>query len=134
MDGILLLLPILVPILGGLAVLGIHNMKTRRLTVTLLLVFQIFVVLEVARNDTEPFVLLQLTDGARLVLQADSLGRLFANLICLIWFAVAVFAFEYMNHEGHRERFFGFYLMTLGALMGICFAGNLVTLYLFFMR
>ena len=47
MDGILLLLPILVPILGGLAVLGIHNMKTRRLTVTLLLVFQIFVVLEV---------------------------------------------------------------------------------------
>ena len=64
MDGILLLLPILVPILGGLAVLGIHNMKTRRLTVTLLLVFQIFVVLEVARNDTEPFVLLQLTDGA----------------------------------------------------------------------
>ena len=52
MDGILLLLPILVPILGGLAVLGIHNMKTRRLTVTLLLVFQIFVVLEVARNDT----------------------------------------------------------------------------------
>ena len=132
MDGILLLLPILVPILGGLAVLGIHNMKTRRLTVTLLLVFQIFVVLEVARNDTEPFVLLQLTDGARLVLQADSLGRLFANLICLIWFAVAVFAFEYMNHEGHRERFFGFYLMTLGALMGICFAGNLVTLYLFY--
>ena len=46
--------------------------------------------------------------------------------------AVAVFAFEYMNHEGHRERFFGFYLMTLGAMMGVCFAGNLVTLYLFY--
>ena len=41
------------------------------------------------------------------------LGRLFAMLICLIWLAVAVFAFEYMNHEGHRERFFGFYLMTM---------------------
>ena len=74
MDGILLLLPILVPILGGLAVLGIHNMKTRRLTVTLLLVFQIFVVLEVARNDTEPFVLLQLTDGARLGIPAPDLA------------------------------------------------------------
>ena len=37
-----------------------------------------------------------------------------------------------MNHEGHRERFFGFYLMTLGAMMGVCFAGNLVTLYLFY--
>ena len=45
---------------------------------------------------------------------------------------MAVFAFEYMNHEGHRERFFGFYLMTLGAMMGVCFAGNLVTLYLFY--
>ena len=84
MDGILLLLPILVPILGGLAVLGIHNMNTRRVTVTLLLVFQIFVVLEVARNDTDPFVLLTFTEGVRLVLRADSLGRLFANLICLI--------------------------------------------------
>ena len=37
-----------------------------------------------------------------------------------------------MNHEGHRERFFGFYLLTLGALMGVCLAGNLVTLYLFY--
>lgn len=49
-----------------------------------------------------------------------------------MWFAVAFFAFEYMNHEGHRERFFGFYLLTLGALMGVCLSGNLVTLYLFY--
>ena len=59
-----------------------------------------------------------LTEGVRFVLRPDALGRLFAELICAVWFAVAFFAFEYMNHEGHRERFFGFYLLTLGALMG----------------
>ena len=60
-------------------------------------------------------MLLQLTEGCGWCCGPTPWGGLFANLICLIWFAVAVFAFEYMNHEGHRERFFGFYLMTLGA-------------------
>lgn len=75
--------------------------------------------------------MLHLAPGLRIVLQGDALGRFFAALICIIWFAVAFFAYEYMNHEGHRERFFGFYLMTPGRSDGHLLCGNLVTLYLF---
>lgn len=104
----------------------------RRRIVSVILILELLLILPVAFSNTDPYTFLQLAPGIRLVLKADPLGRLFAVLIGLIWFAVAFFAYEYMNHEGHRERFFGFYLMTLGALMGVCFAGNLVTLYMFY--
>ena len=45
---------------------------------------------------------------------------------------MAFFAYEYMQHEGREERFFGFYTMTLGILMGLGLAGNLLTLYMFY--
>ena len=127
-----LVLPILLPVLGGIGVLGIHTLRVRRRAVSLLLAVQLLLVAVVFRMEGEPLVLLTLTEGVRFVLRPDALGRLFAELICAVWFAVAFFAFEYMNHEGHRERFFGFYLLTLGALMGVCLSGNLVTLYLFY--
>ena len=132
MYGNWLILPILCPILGGLLASRINTLQVRRFAVSAILLIQLLLVLPVALFDWEPCVVLKLAPGVRIAFQADGLGRLFAILICLIWFAVAVFAFEYMNHEGHRERFFGFYLITLGALMGVCFAGNLVTLYMFY--
>ena len=132
MSGNWLLVPVLFPIAGGLLAACIHTLQVRRAVVSAILVVELLLLLPAAGADTGPFVLLELAPGARIVLQADALGRMFAVLIALIWFAVAFFAFEYMNHEGHRERFFGFYLMTLGTLMGVCFAGNLVTLYLFY--
>ena len=132
MSGCWLLLPILLPIAGGLAVLGIHNMKLRRRVIFFLLLLQLGLTAFLGVRAQVPAEVLALAGGVRMVLQADTLGRLFAVLICAIWLAVAVFSFEYMNHEGHRERFFGFYLMTLGAMMGVCFAGNLVTLYGFY--
>ena len=113
MPGSWLLLPILFPLLGGLGVLGIHTLKTRRRVIFLLLAVQLALVAVLGARAAEPAQILTLAGGVRLVLQADALGRLFSLLICAVWLAVAVFAFEYMNHEGHRERFFGFYLMTL---------------------
>jgi multicomponent Na+:H+ antiporter subunit D len=110
----------------------IHTLYVRRLVVSTILILQLLLVLPVVFYDATPYTMLELAPGVCLTLQGDPLGRLFAVLICVIWFAVAFFAYEYMNHEGHRERFFGFYLMTLGALMGVCFAGNLVTLYMFY--
>ena len=39
---------------------------------------------------------------------------------------------EYMKHEQNTKRFFVFYIMTLGALIGLSFSGNFITLYLFY--
>ena len=127
-----LLLPVLIPVIGGLVASRIHALQPRRIIVSCILMLQLVVTGSVCMADSVLLGVLELAPGVRIVLQNDPLANLFAMLICVIWFFVALFAFEYMNHEGHRERFFGFYLITLGALMGVCYAGNLVTLYMFY--
>ena len=102
-----LVLPVLFPIFGGLMAARIHTLGARRTVVSTILILQILLVLPAAIYDTPPYTMLHLAPGLRIVLQGDALGRFFAALICIIWFAVAFFAYEYMNHEGHRERFFG---------------------------
>ena len=65
--------------------------------------------------------------GMELCLRLDGTG-----LASLIWVLVVFFAFEYMEHEKEDARFFGCLIMSLGALTGVAWAGNFVTLYLFF--
>ena len=132
MQNIWLLPPILLPILGGLAVFRISSRAVRRPVVFLLTAVEVLLLIPAFQAEDVPLVLLQLAPGIRLMFRIDGVGRLFSTLVCVIWLAVAFFAAEYMNHEQRRARFFGFYLLTQGAMVGICFAGNLPTLYMFY--
>lgn len=131
MQQYLLSVPVLLPLLGGLPVFKMNKREPRRLYVTVLLVLE---VLALSVVDWQGAVLpvLQLWGGARIVLGTDAVGRLFALLVAVLWLIVSVFADEYMTHEHNQARFFGFYVLSLGSLIGICMAGNLVTLYLFY--
>ena len=60
------------------------------------------------------------------------MGKLFAAVVTLIWILAVCFAGEYMKKEREQKRFFGFLLIVYGVLMGLCYAGNLVTFYLFY--
>lgn len=62
----------------------------------------------------------------------DSLGRLFAGIVVLIFLMAGFFSFVYMAHEKNEKRYYSFYLITFGVLMGLDFSGNLVTMYLFY--
>lgn len=132
MSGAWLLLPILLPLLAGVGAMGIRPLRARQIYVAAVLAAEIALTAVLSWSGAAPFTLLRIAPGVEIVLWADRLGRFFALLVSAVWLAAAVFAFEYMNHEEHRERFFGFYLMTLGVMTGICFSANLVTLYLFY--
>ncbi|MDO4749231.1 MAG: proton-conducting transporter membrane subunit [Eubacteriales bacterium] len=132
MSPIMLVLPILCPLIGGLIVLRLHAQTVRRFAVVGIMVAQLASLIPTLLHDIPTLTLLTLTESVRIVLQADAVSRLFAVLISLIWLFVAIFAFEYMTHEKNRERFFSFYLITLSALIGVCFSGNLITLYMFY--
>lgn len=77
-------------------------------------------------------VLFNLVDKIPVYFAIDNLGRLFAGIIIAIFLLVGFFSFVYMVHEQNEKRYYSFYLITFGVLMGLCFAGNLVTLYLFY--
>ncbi|MDE6621795.1 MAG: proton-conducting membrane transporter [Lachnospiraceae bacterium] len=62
----------------------------------------------------------------------DNLGRIFAGTVVFVFLLAGFFSFVYMSHEKNEKRYYGFYLITFGVLMGLCFSGNLVTMYLFY--
>lgn len=127
-----LLLPIVCPVLGALAAALIRTVKVRRLVLSAVLLLEILLLLPVMAGDMGTLQILELAGNLRLVLRADAVSKFFSMFIAAIWFFVALFAFEYMEHEHHRQRFFCFFLLTLATLIGVCFAANLVTLYLFY--
>ncbi len=65
-------------------------------------------------------------------LEVDAVGAFFALFASLLWFAAAVHAFRYMDHEHRRTRFFVFMLLTETATLGVFTARDFFTLYLFF--
>lgn len=67
-----------------------------------------------------------------IALRNDFLARLFMVLIAVIWVPVAVFSQSYLRHNWNPRQFQGFFVITLGILMGVALARNFVTLYMFF--
>ena len=76
--------------------------------------------------------LLSMTPTLTLFLHVDALGSVFAVLMCAMWLAAAVFSHEYMGHDAHERSFQAFTLTVLSALMGQCYAGSMITLYVFY--
>ena len=76
--------------------------------------------------------LFSLTADLILAFKLDSVGWLFATLFAVVWVCIGFYSFEYMKHEDNNKRYFSTYLVILGVLIGLCFAGNLITYYAFF--
>jgi hydrogenase-4 component B len=67
-----------------------------------------------------------------LFFRVDLVGWIFAALISLVWCLAVLFSMAYMDHEHNRRRYYSFLIFTLGATLGVVFAGDFFTLFLFF--
>ncbi len=78
--------------------------------------------------------LAQMLPGAAIALRVEPLGMLFAALASLLWIVNSIYSIGYMraNGEQHQTRFYVCFAVALAATMGIAFAGNLLTLFLFY--
>ncbi len=130
-----LLVPLLLPIVGG-AVLGIvkpHSRKVMEITVmsvTLLTSLCVAVLLWV-RPSEEAFIL-QLAERLTVKFFLDGSSCVFAGLIALLWPIASMYAIEYMSSEEHQNTFFAYYTITYGVTLGIAFSANLMTMYMFY--
>ena len=133
--GLLLLIPILLPIIAGIHILkkNYEDRADRERFVSRAVILNAVIVIVMALFlRGQEGVLLPIIPGNPIAFKLDNLGALFAGMVSLLWILCIYYAFEYMKHEGDENRFFGFYVMTFGVMMGISFAANLVTLYLFY--
>ena len=131
---ILLLVSVLFPFVAALATLGIKNFSDRGFRQKYVgAVLVVNILLEVAALVTGgQMVLFKITEKLVVLLKVDSLSMLFGGLVAAMWLLSGIFSFEYMKHEENNERYYLFFLLTLGALNGLGFAGNYLTLYLCF--
>ena len=128
----MLLIPILLPMLGGVFVFREREEKARnRLTLWLTVITAAAAGILCALPE-QSLRLMTIEGSLYLALQSDSLAKFFMVLISGIWLPVAVFAEPYLRHGGKGQQFQGFYTMTMGTLMGLALADNFVTLYMFF--
>lgn len=140
------LLPVLISVLAGIFLLllsfGKHLRQEsessrpgrRELHVFVMTVLGISAVLTLAAawSGDHSATLFYLMKDIPVYFHIDAVGRLFATVVTVVWVLAGIYSFVYMEHEGEELRYFGFYLVIYGVLIALDFAGNLVTMYLFY--
>ena len=132
---ILLLFPVLLPLLAGAAVCffpHFEDAQLRRKVTLAVLGVTLVLLIPVLLCGEMTLTLFTLSADLPIFLHTDTMGLVFACLMAFVWATVGVYSFPYMAHEGGEKRFYALYLCTLGALMGLCFAGSIITFYMFF--
>jgi len=76
----------------------------------------------------------ELLPGLQLSFSVEPLGILFALIASFLWLVTTVYAIGYMrsHHEKNQTRFYACFAIAIAAVMGIAFAGNLFTLFIFY--
>jgi len=135
----LVLASVLTPLVGAGLIALTGRRPNLRETVTLTTAGVLFLcvatltplVLAGARPGLE---VVEMMPGLALAFSVEPLGMLFALVASFLWMVNSVYSIGYMraNGEGKQTRFYLCFAVALAATMGIAFAGNLFTLFLFY--
>jgi len=88
----------------------------------------------VGNTTTDLLVLFEVLPGLDLAFNVEPLGLLFAIVASGLWMVTHIYGIGYMrgNNESHHARFFSCFSLAISAVMGIAFAANMFTLFLFY--
>jgi multicomponent Na+:H+ antiporter subunit D len=78
--------------------------------------------------------LVSLSPAVSLVFRVDALGQFFAGLSSALWIVTTIYSIGYMRnlHEHNQTRYFFAFAVCVAATVGIAYAGNLFTLFIFY--
>jgi len=126
---------VLVPVIGaaGLFLWRPQNRRACHLwTILFTLITSACVALALVNPSVQHVTILHLTPLLTISFKLDGLGRIFAGMVALLWPLATLYAFEYMEHEGGDNHFFGFYMLSYAATLGVAFAEDMMTMYIFY--
>lgn len=134
----MILLPIVLPIIVGFVLLFLREnafkdrQRLLKVTGVSFVVCAVLAVYVISGAAGDRLILFCLIDRIPVYFAIDNLGRLFAGIVVVVFLLAGFFSFVYMSHEKNEKRYYSFYLITFGVLMGLCFSGNMITLYMFY--
>lgn len=130
---------VLVPLLGALAVVLAGSRPNLREAMSLgagvvLLALVVRLLPRVLSGDWPATVLAEPIPGLALAFSAEPLGVLFGLIASFLWIVTTVYSIGYMRGHGeaHQTRFYAFFAIAMGCTMGVAFADNLFTLFVFY--
>lgn len=129
----------LIPALGAVAIAALGRAPNLREAATLATAVALFAAVlallpAVLAGERPGVLLVQMLPGLDLGLRVEPLGMLFACVAAGLWVVNSIYAIGYMraNGEPHQTRFYVCFALALAATMGIAFAADLLTLFLFY--
>ena len=132
-------LSLLVPLAGSLLIPLTGRWPNLREAVTLICAAVMFwLVLNIApavfAGARPAFTWIETLPGMPLRFEVEPLGMLFGLVASGLWIVNSIYSIGYMrgNHEKHQTRFYAFFALSLASAIGVAFAGNLFTLFIFY--
>jgi len=135
----MLTLSIILPLLATAGIVATGSKPNLREGVTIitslvLLYFVMNLYQGIKRGESISVQWWELLPGLRVSFSVEPLGMLFALIASFLWLVTTVYAIGYMrsHHEQNQTRFYACFSIAIGSVMGIAFAENLFTLFIFY--
>ncbi len=135
----LVLLAFSIPLITGLGIIVTGKNANLRESVTLggsviLMITTLIIAFDVLDGARPSITLLSFVPGIEIKFSLEPLGMIFAAIATMLWPINSIYSIGYMraNNETNQTRFYFFFAFSLFATLGIAFAGNLLTLFLFY--
>ena len=80
------------------------------------------------------YTLVTIYPGVSISFKVDALGLMFAGTASFLWILASLYSIGYMrgNNEKSQTRFYTCFAIALSSTMGVAFASNIFTLFLFY--
>jgi len=132
-------LAIATPLIGTLFIVLTGHRPNLRETVTLVTATIMFLLVASLTPGVmaggRPEVLLgEMMPGLKLAFKLEPLGMIFALIASFLWIVTSIYSIGYMrgHHEKNQTRFYAFFAVSLFSALGVAFAGNMLTLFVFY--
>lgn len=133
------LLAILVSLLAAIAIILSHRRPNLRETWSFIAAsFKVIILVsllpQVLTNNTVEASYIEILPGLSLRLKADLFGLIFALLAAILWLVTSLYSIGYMRHGHYRHQtsYFACFAVCVSAAIGIAFAANLITFFVFY--
>ena len=134
-----LLAALAVPLLGAVLIGAVGRRPPLREAVSLATAAALFgltasLVPAVMAGEAPRVALFEVVPGLPLAFALEPLGMTFALVASFLWLPTTVYSIGYLraNREEHRTRFHACFAIALASAVGIAFAANMFTLFLFY--
>ncbi|MFC1499513.1 monovalent cation/H+ antiporter subunit D family protein [Candidatus Zixiibacteriota bacterium] len=135
-----IVLAVIWPFFGSILVLLLRKKPNLREGASLLTAATQFILIATAilpqvKGGGRPGVdIFEVLPGLSLSFEVEPLGMLFALVASGLWFVTTLYAIGYMrgHHEENQTRFYFFFALAISGAVGVAFAGNVFTLFIFY--